>query len=154
VLRTALAAILVALSSAPMACADPVTPQSDGACTAELAGVMTWLPGANMPAVCQDGRWHTVTTPQPPADRWLSSGPALTLHGQGRRNPNMASGEWTATPQDSTGRCRAQQQEVLSPGELSAPVTDEGQPGQPLTFQVPPRMFTIELTGSCLWVRN
>jgi hypothetical protein len=153
-LRTALAAMLVALTSAPMACAEPPTPQSAGACTAELAGVMTRLPGAAMPAVCQDGEWQTVTTPQPPADRWLSSGPALTLHGQGMRNPDMASGEWTATPQDSTGRCRAQHQEVLSPAVLSGPVTDEGEPGQPLTFHVPPRMATIELTGFCLWVRK
>jgi hypothetical protein len=106
-----------------------------------------------MPSVCQDGAWREQTTPQPPADRWLSTGPALNLHGQGQRNPNMMAGKWVATPQDSISACRAQHQVVVSPGELSPPRIDEGQPGQTLTIDVAPRTFTIELSGYCLWTR-
>ncbi|MEO3761088.1 hypothetical protein ABGB19_22755 [Mycobacterium sp. B14F4] len=161
-LRPALVATLIALCSAPVACAEPAEPagpadpgpaQASDACTAERAGVMTWLPGATMPSVCQNFAWQPQTTPQPPADRWLSTGPPLKLHGQGQRNPNLAAGNWVGTPQDSSSVCRAQHQVVVSPGELSAAHTDEGQPGQPLAVELPPRTFTIELAGYCLWVR-
>lgn len=161
-LRSALFAMLVALAGAPVACAEPSEPaapgqpaatQGDSACTPQRSGVMTWLPGTNMPSVCQDGAWQTQTTPQPPADRWLSMGPPLKLHGQGQRNPNLAAGTWVGTPQDSGSVCRAQHQVVLSPGELSAPYTAQGAPGQPVTVELPPRTFTIELAGHCLWAR-
>ena len=56
----------------------------------------------------------------------------MTLHGEGRRNPNVGSGDWTATPQDSTSRCRAEQSTVVSPGVVSPPQTAEGPAGQPL----------------------
>lgn len=156
-------ATLLALSSAPVACAEPAAParpeepaatQAGAACTPERAGVMTWRPGDNMPSVCQDGAWQAQTTPQPPADRWLSTGPPLKLHGQGQRNPNLAAGRWVGTPQDPSGVCRAQHQVVVSPGVLSDVRTDEGQPGQPLTVELQPRTFTIVLAGNCLWVRT
>ena len=81
-----------------------------------------------MPLVCQrtERRWQTVATPAPPSDRWLSVGPAMTLHGEGRRNPDVRSGDWTATPQDSTSRCRAEQSTVVSPGVVSPPKPRRG----------------------------
>ena len=154
--RSAVVAVLAAVFTAPVACAEPaepVAPQAD-ACTPERTGVATLLPGADMPSVCQDGAWREQTAPQPPADRWLSTGPPLELHGQGQRNPDVAAGTWVGTPQDSSSACRAEHQVVVSPGELSAPQTAEGEPGQPLTIAVPPRTFTIDLAGYCLWTRT
>ncbi|MGE2719628.1 hypothetical protein [Mycolicibacterium celeriflavum] len=153
-LRAALAGILVALVGAPIACADPGPPPQTDQCTAELEGAMTRLPGADTLSVCRGGAWQGVRGPQPPADRWVSVASPLKLHGQGMRNPNMAAGKWTATPRDSSTRCSAQQQVVVSPGELSTPSTVEGDPGQPLQFDVPPRMFLIELSGDCVWTRG
>jgi hypothetical protein len=115
---------------------------------------MTWSADAAMPLVCVDERWQAVTSPQPPNDRWLSVGPAITLHGQGMRNPNVASGEWTATPQEPGSQCRAEQQTVVSPGVLSPPQVSEGKTGQPLSLQLPVRLFSIELSGYCLWTRT
>jgi hypothetical protein len=115
---------------------------------------MSWPANAQLPLVCLDNRWQTVTSPPPPNDRWLSVGPAMVLHGQGQRNPSVASGEWTGTPQDASSQCRARQQTVVSPGQLSPPQSSEGQPGQPLSLQLPPRLFTLELSGYCLWTRT
>ncbi|KUH80504.1 MULTISPECIES: hypothetical protein [unclassified Mycobacterium] len=153
-LRLALIGILVALASAPVACAEPGAPPGSGSCTADLEGAMTRMPDADGPSVCRGGAWQPVTTPQPPADRWVSFGSPLKLHGQGMRNPDMVSGKWTATPQNSAAQCRVQQQEVVIPGQLSAPATAVGEPGQRLQFEVPPRMFLIELSGDCLWERR
>ena len=147
-------ATLALLASSAVAAADPVAPQSDSPCASNFADAMTLPPGATMPLVCQGGQWQPVTTPQPPSDMWLSYGPALALHGEGKRNPNVRSGEWTATPQDSTSQCRAQQTVVVSPGVVGSPQTSEGQPGQPLEFTVLPRLFDIALSGNCLWERN
>lgn len=133
--------------------AGPAPTQAAGACTPERTGVNTHLPGDTMASVCQDGAWRVQTTPQPPADRWLSSGPPLQLHGQGQRNPDMAAGSWTGTPQDSSSVCRAQHHVVVSPGVLSDVRTDDGRPGEPLTIELSPRTFTIELSGNCLWAR-
>ncbi|KUH99427.1 hypothetical protein AU190_01075 [Mycolicibacterium acapulense] len=150
----ALVGILVALVGAPIACADPAPPPQTGQCTAELEGAMTHLPGADTLSVCRGGAWQGVRGPQPPADRWVSVTSPLKLHGQGMRNPDMAAGNWTGTPRDSSTRCRAQQQIVVSPGELSAPSIVEGDAGQPLQFDVPARMFLIELSGDCVWTRS
>jgi hypothetical protein len=147
-------ATLALLFSSAVAAADPVAPQSDSPCSSNYADAMTLPSGAKMPLVCQGGRWQTVTTPQPPNDRWLSYGPEMTLYGEGRRNPNVRSGDWTATPLDSTSQCRAEQSVVVSPGVVSAPQTAEGQAGQPLEFTVPPRLFDIQLSGYCLWSRT
>lgn len=115
---------------------------------------MTMPTGAKLPLVCQDGRWQALTTPQPPSDRWLSYGPEMTLHGEGRRNPSVKSGEWTATPQDPSGQCRAEQSAVVSPGVVGPPQVSEGQPGQPLEVQLVPRLFDLQLGGNCLWERK
>jgi hypothetical protein len=151
-LATALATLALLLSPA-IATADPVAPQPNTPCPTNFSDVMTWPTGAKMPSVCQDGQWQNVTTPQPPSDRWLSFGPPMTLHGEGRRNPDVTSGGWTATPQDSTSRCRAEQSTVVSPGVVSPPEVSEGQPGQPLEVQLAPRLFDLQLSGYCLWER-
>ena len=149
---TAVATLALLLSSA-VATADPVAPQPDTPCASAFSDAMTWPSSAKMPLVCQDGQWRTVTSPQPPSDRWLSYGPEMTLHGEGRRNPNVRSGVWTATPQDSTSQCHAEQSAVVSPGVVSAPQTAEGQAGQPLEFEMVPRLFDLQLSGYCLWER-
>jgi hypothetical protein len=120
-------------------------------CAPDLANVMTWPSDAKMPLVCGNGQWQTVTSPPPPNDRWLSVGPVITLHGEGQRNPSVASGNWTARPQDSDSRCRAEQVTVVSPGVVSPPQRFEGEPGQPLSLQMLPRLFSVELSGYCLW---
>jgi hypothetical protein len=147
-------ATLALLFSQAVAAADPVAPQPDSPCAPNYTDAMTLPSGATMPLVCQGGQWHAVTTPQPPSDVWLSYGPALALHGEGKRNPNLRSGQWTATPQDSSSQCRAQQSVVLSPGVVGEPQTAQGQPGLPLEVTVLPRLFDIALSGNCLWERN
>src|SRR2546430_10562321 len=44
----------VALSTAPIAAADPPAPQAGTPCPSDLPGVMTWPAGATMPLVCVD----------------------------------------------------------------------------------------------------
>jgi hypothetical protein len=150
----AIVVVAVALPLAPDASADPVVPQPDTPCASELSGVMTWRQGAKMPLVCLEGHWQDVTTPQPPNDRWLSVGPPMVLHGEGMRNPSVKSGEWTATPQDPNTQCRAEQQTVAGPGVLNAPEVAESKPGEPLDVQLLPRLFSIQLSGFCEWVKQ
>jgi hypothetical protein len=107
-----------------------------------------------MPLVCANGQWQTVTSPQPPNDRWLSFGPAMTLHGEGMRNPSVQSGNWTATPQDPGSQCRAAQETVVSPGVLTQPQVSEGTAGQSLSLRLLPRLFSIQMSGYCLWTRT
>jgi hypothetical protein len=92
--------------------------------------------------------------PFEPNDQWLSYGPMITLHGQGMRNPNLTSGRWTATPQDSETVCRAQQETVIEAGVLSAPQVSQGITGQPLSLEMLPKLFYAELSGNCLWVKD
>ena len=148
------ASLTAALWSPTVATADPVSPQPDTPCASNLSDVMTWPPGAKMPLVCRAQQWQLVATPQPPNDRWLSFGPPIMLHGEGLRNPDVASGNWTATPQDSSSQCRAEQQAVVGPGVVGASQVSEGKPGQPLSFQVLSRLFSIEMSGYCLWTRD
>jgi hypothetical protein len=154
--RMALAIVVltVAIGALPVAAADPPALHDGVACTADLSGVMTWQAAAMVRLVCADGRWQTVTSPQPPNDRWLSVGPAITLHGEGMRNPDVASGQWTAVPQEPGSQCRAVQQAVVSPGVKSAPQVSEGQPGQQLSLQLQPRLFSVDLSGYCLWTHT
>lgn len=101
---------------------------------------------------CAGGRWAPYGDPYPSSDLWLSTaGTALQLHGQGMRNPEMLSGPWTGSPQAPDAQCRAEQTAVVSAGEVGEPQIAEGLPGQPLHFEVLPVMFTIALTGDCLW---
>jgi hypothetical protein len=142
------------LSTSALASADPDVPQPGTPCSSALSEVMTWTAGDNSPLECLNNQWQAVTTPQPPNDRWVSFGPPMTLHGQGMRNPNVASGDWTAVPQDANGSCRAAQIAVLEPGVTGPPQVAESPKGQPLSFQMVPRLFSIEMSGYCLWTRT
>jgi hypothetical protein len=115
---------------------------------------MTWPQDSEVPLECLDDQWQSVITPQPPNDRWLSFGPTMTLHGEGMRNPNVAPGAWTATPQDADSQCRAEQRAVVSAGEVGPPQVAESPEGQPLSFQLLPQLFSIEISGYCLWTRT
>ena len=149
-----MASLAAALWSPAVATADPVAPQPDTPCASNLSDVMTWPPGAKMPLVCRAQQWQLVATPQPPNDRWLSYGPAMTLHGEGLRNPSVKSGDWTAVPQDANSGCRAVQRAVVEAGVVGPPQVAESAAGQPLSFQVVPRLFSIEMSGYCLWTQT
>lgn len=149
-------AIAAAMSSATLvAGADPLAPAPDQSCAGNLVGAMTLPTGAKTPLVCTDGGWQSVTDPYPVSDRWLSYGPALTLHGEGRRNPLLESGEWVATPLDTETHCGATQLAVI-PGSptVGPPRVDTGDPGQSLALRVVPRLFSIEMSGDCLWQKS
>ncbi len=147
-------AAAAALSPAP-AHADIPTPQSGASCPAELADVMTRLPDVGDFLVCQDsGSWAPVLDPFDPALRWLSYGSGITLHGQGFRNPNLRSGRWTATPLSPDALCGADQVTVIGPGELAPVVHSQGEPGRPMQLDVLPKLFTITMTGDCLWAED
>jgi hypothetical protein len=151
--RSAIAAAVLttALLAAPVAAANPPAPQDGSSCPADLTGVMTWPSDDQMPLECASGQWQTVLSPPPPNDRWLSVGPTMTLHGQGLRNPSVTSGDWVATPLDAGSRCRAEQRAVVEAGVVGPPQTAEGQPGQPVSFHMMPQLFSIEMSGYCLW---
>lgn len=157
-----LAALVAAAAlscGSPTGRADSPTPQDGAGCPAELSGVMTVVGDGRDFLVCQEQpgagyRWIPVAGPFPPNDKWLSYGPPITLHGQGFRNPNLASGDWTAVPQDSQASCAAKQVTVVSAGVLAEPEVSQSGPGRPLALEVLPKLFTVELTGDCLWVRS
>jgi hypothetical protein len=150
----AVTTLALILSTPAVAWAGPDVPQPGTPCSSELSGVMTWPAGDNSPLECLNNQWQAITSPQPPNDRWLSFGPPITLHGQGMRNPNVASGDWTAVPQNANSGCRAEQRAVLEPGVTAPPQVAESPQGQPLSFQVVPRLFSIEMSGYCLWTRT
>jgi hypothetical protein len=141
-------------ASAPVATAEPADPRPGTPCGAAVDGAMTWLPGEGAPLVCTDDQWQAVTTPYPSSDRWLSYGPALTLHGGARQNPALEPGQWTATPLAPDGRCRAEQVSVTYGRVDGPPRVDESDPGRPLSLEVIPRLLTIEMSGDCLWQRS
>jgi hypothetical protein len=147
----AVAVLGVLLWAQPVASAEPVLPQPGTPCSSE--GAMTLLPDAKLPLECLGNQWHAVITPQPPNDRWLSFGQPMKLHGEGLRNPDVASGAWTATPQDAESQCRAEQRAVVSAGEVGPPQISESAGGQQLSFRVLPQLFSIEMSGYCLWTR-
>ncbi|PND58111.1 hypothetical protein CRM90_08960 [Mycobacterium sp. ENV421] len=132
--------------------ADVPVPQPGAACPAELTDVMTRLPDVGDFLVCQaTGMWAPVLAPFDPVSRWLSYGAGITLHGQGFRNPNLRSGQWTAAPLDPSAVCSADQVTVIGPGELAPVVHSPGESGQPLHLDVLPKLFTITMNGDCLW---
>lgn len=152
------AAVVVGLSTVPgvAAHAAPRTPQPDADCSLNLVDALTRLPDDKTTLVCVDQgggsyRWVTYDSPYPMSDRWFSYGPELRLRGQGLRNPEMMSGRWTGYPQDPDGRCGAEQIEVLRAGEVGPAQTVTGRPGEPTEITVSPTMYSIELTGHCLW---
>jgi hypothetical protein len=150
----AVATLALGMVTPAVASAEPVLPQPGTSCASDLSGAMTWRPDADTPLECLDNQWQTVNTPQPPNDRWLSFGPPMTLHGQGMRNPDVAPGTWTALPQDAGSECRAVQQAVVSAGEVGPPQISESPAGQQLSFQLLPQLFSIEMSGYCLWTRT
>ncbi|OBK71976.1 hypothetical protein [Mycobacterium sp. 1274761.0] len=162
--RRALKAVTVAViaspaMAAPVAAADPAVPQVDAPCPQAVAGALAQLPDLKTVVGCQDPgdgqlRWRTYDSPYPKSDRWFSYGPALTLHGEGQRNREIDSGRWFGYPQTPDTRCGAAQLDNAAAGNRTAPQVSTGQPGQPLDVQVVPMLFTVELTGQCLWQKE
>jgi hypothetical protein len=117
---------------------------------------MTRLPDQKIILVCQqqaneDYQWGIVASDYPSSDRWLTYGPALTLHGEGTRNYNLRSGDWIALPQDPDSQCIEEQIAVVSAGVVSSPQVEAGATGQQLSFRVLPNLFSIMMKGYCLW---
>jgi hypothetical protein len=154
--RIAVVAAVAVAAGAGVANAEPAAPAVGSACADSVVGAFTQLPDGTTFLACEgvsrDYRWQPVSAPFEPSDRWLSYGPALTLHGQGRRNPEILSGKWTATPRDLASACSAEQAPVTDAG-VAPPQKTVGKPGQALDFEVLPVVFSIELGGDCLWER-
>ena len=149
---------LAALSASALVHAEPVVPQLGTPCPPALVNAMTWLPEQKINVVClqqsNDGyQWKVVTSDYPSSDRWLSYGPRLLLRGEGTRNHNLRSGDWIAVPQDSDSQCIVEQIAVVSAGVVTSPHIDAGTTGQQLSFQVLPNLFSITMTGYCLWTK-
>ena len=154
----AVAVVAVALAPA-VAHAEPEPPAVGSACPADQVDAMTLLPDEQTYVRCQEqfgsaSSWVAVQTPFEPNDVWLSYGPAITLHGQGMRNPNLSSGQWTATPLDPETVCSVTQTTVVEAGVLAEPVVSKGEQGESLSAQMLPRLFYAELAGDCLWVKD
>lgn len=156
---TTVTALATALLSTPAAAhADPVVPQPDNACAASLANAMTQLPDGKTDLVCLDQpnggyQWKVFTSDYPSSSRWLTYGPELKLHGEGMRNAEIRSGDWIATPQDPETQCTAEQIAVVSAGVVGPPQTATGAPGQRLSLQVLPNLFSVDMKGNCLWTK-
>lgn len=169
VLVSSAAVLTAALATTACAHADPepappgppetAAPQPDSPCAENLADALTPAePGATgnnrLLLHCQDGSWQQLHDPYPSSDRWLTTGPELVLHGQGRRNPEAKAGNWTADPQTAQARCSVERVDVLGAGETSEPETFTADPGRPLTFEISDHMYTVKLGGYCLWQRD
>ena len=152
-LAVAVTAMVVAAATlgSPIAGAEPVVPQADTPCAAEIAGALTKLPDYKTVLECRDNEWQIFDSPFPNSDRWLSYGPELTLSGEGVRNREIDPGDWIAHPQDSGSRCKAEQVAVIAAGTLGPPQVSTGEPGQPVKLRLLPLLFNIELSGNCLW---
>ncbi|CAN5370645.1 hypothetical protein BH09ACT7_BH09ACT7_30530 [soil metagenome] len=150
------ALVAAALLAAPgVAHADLVVPQLDAPCSENLGGALTQLPDGKTYLECNNSsgryQWSEFTSPYPSSDRWFTYGPAVKLHGQGLRNPQILSGKWTAYPQEAGTLCAADQASVVSAGEVGPTQTSTGEPGEPLALEVLPVVFSITLSGNCLW---
>ncbi|MGV0805565.1 hypothetical protein [Mycolicibacterium setense] len=163
------AAIAVALSTSACAHADPepvppgppetTAPQPDATCAKSLAGTFTSADPAQLGnnrrlLMCDGAIWQAFGGPYPSSDRWLTTGPTLILHGQGRRNPEARAGTWLGVPQTAEARCTVEVVDVLGAGETSEPETFSAESGQSLTFEISDHMFTTKLSGYCLWARS
>ncbi len=168
-LSAAALSLAAALTTSACAHADPepvpqgppetTAPQPEASCAEGLAGALTAAdPGQvgnnRLLLQCTDGTWQRFTNPYPSSDRWLTTGPELILHGQGRRNPEASAGTWTATPQTADAHCSAEVVDVLGAGKTSAPEAFSAEPGRSLTFEISDHMFTSKLSGYCLWARS
>jgi hypothetical protein len=156
----AVAAAIVAATALPsasaIAYADPVAPQADSACPLDVANAMTFTPDGQTPLICQPAagyRWQPLASPFNPSSRWFSYGRELRLHGEGLRNPEIRSGDWMAVPQDADSQCTAEQVAVVYAGVVTPPQVSAGAKGQQLSFQVLPKLFSIKLSGNCLWTK-
>jgi hypothetical protein len=136
-------------------------PETGSACGENLDGALTALPqpaaetgSAKSLLQCTGGTWQPFLDPYPASDRWLTTGPELVLHGQGRRNPEVRAGTWTGIPQTDETQCHAEVVDVVAAGETSPPEAHGADPGQPLTFDVSDYLFTARLSGYCLWQRG
>ncbi|MGV0836227.1 hypothetical protein [Mycolicibacterium thermoresistibile] len=154
-------ALAAALLTAPVAVAQIAAeaPEPDAQCSLNLADALTRLPDGETTLLCVDHggdnyRWEPYPSPYPLSDRWFSYGPDLQLRGQGLRNPEMMSGRWTGYPQDPDGQCSVEQVEVVRGGEVGPPQPVAGEPGQPVQVLVSPTMFSIGLSGHCLWQKD
>jgi hypothetical protein len=141
--------------------AQTTPPQPGSACGDTLDGALTALPqpagitgNAKTLLQCGDGTWRPFVDAYPSSDRWLTTGPELILHGQGLQNPEAKAGTWTASPQTTETRCSAESVDVVAAGQTSQPQTFTADPGRPLTFDVSDHMFTVKLSGYCLWRRG
>ncbi|MGI9123600.1 MAG: hypothetical protein ACR2JM_02460, partial [Mycobacterium sp.] len=127
-------------------------------CAPELVDTMTLLDDQQTYVRCQQYgpvfSWTPIWTPFDPSEKWLSYGPPITLHGQAMRNPNLSSGQWTATPQDPEATCKVTETTVVEAGVLAEPQVFEGEKGLPLQVEMLPKLFYAELAGNCLWVKD
>jgi hypothetical protein len=140
---------LAAMATPAAASAQSPVPQANSTCPAEAAGALTRTTNAVLH--CQGSIWQVLDDPYPHSDRWFTYGPALTLHGEAQPNRELDSGDWLATPQDSSSRCSATQTAIADTGSLGPPQTSSGQTGRPLTVRLQPLLFTVDLSGPCLW---
>jgi hypothetical protein len=149
-------AVLIAalLAPAAVAHADPVAPQPKAPCPRTPAGTLTRLADGQTLLQCQGGHWAPFTDIYPSSDIWLTYGPALTLHGQARPNPEIKAGSWTGIPQSPGSQCSAQQSDVIDAGNMAPPQILTGDPGQPLALALTTQLATITLDGDCLWQRQ
>ena len=157
--RSAMLVAAAVLVAPAVAHADTPIPQAGAACADVLADAMTQLPSGSDFLVCRaapDGShvWAVAAVPFEPNDKWLSYASGIILHGQGFRNPNLSSGSWTATPLNPDTVCGAEQVTVVSAGVLAPPHNSQGEPGQPLAVELLPKLFTVTMTGDCLWSKD
>lgn len=138
--------------------AAPVVPQAEAPCSEKLAGALTRLPDGQTLLECRSVpagyQWEAFTGPYPASERWHSYGPELTLQGQGRRNPEIMSGEWIGSPLDAGSQCGAEQAAIVGAGPVGPPQISSGEVGQPLEFEVLPAVVSITMTGYCLWQKR
>ena len=132
----------------------PNPPAVGAACGGDLDGALTSIGGAKDLLECSGATWQPFLDPYPSSDRWLTTGPPLVLHGQGRRNPEFHGGTWTAAPLTADTTCSAEIVDVAGAGKTGPPQTLTAEPGQPLTLEVSTHMFSVRLTGYCLWQKG
>jgi hypothetical protein len=160
------AAAIVLVPLAPIASpahADtPVVPRADTPCSPHLANVRTVnhdAPPAQPYTVlmCENRGtrgyvWKSVPVSVSfPITKWLSVGPddGVTLLGD-RREVNAPS-SWVGTPQEEDAQCIAEQEPLLRNGYIGHPTAVAGGTGIPLYFDVMANLFSLQLSGNCLW---
>lgn len=147
--RVLVVAVVAVALPVPTAAADPIAPQSGSPCDTAVLGALTVAPDGVRE--CTARGWQSTATPYPVSDRWVSLGPPMKLHGNGLRNAELPSGDWTGTPLEPTDTCVVQQVAVLRGVGAGPPETLKGEPGQLLSFTTPELLFSAEFSGACLW---